>query len=211
VLDEQGELQATVSQMRDELKAKDAELTKVKPDHRPSFWSELKLVRCIRVDKAVSIRQLKQKAVVCFSLPLQVSDTGRPTYEGLKQKLAEKDAQLDEALAIIKELSQAMQGKAAPATPGGCPTCGAGAPPAPPAATAAVPSSTDAPVDDGGEVRPSDDAALPRLVLRHEYKRRLMMTGMMMRQPLHQGHPCSGCAHRLLDRGLRCTNALVCR
>lgn len=50
MLDEQGELQATVSQMRDELKAKDAELTKVKPDHRPSFWSEPKLVRSIRVD-----------------------------------------------------------------------------------------------------------------------------------------------------------------
>lgn len=45
MLDEQGELQATVSQMRDELKAKDAELTKLKPDHRPSFWAEPKLVR----------------------------------------------------------------------------------------------------------------------------------------------------------------------
>jgi hypothetical protein len=42
---EQGELQATVSQMRDEIKAKDAELAKLKPDHRPSFWSEPKQVR----------------------------------------------------------------------------------------------------------------------------------------------------------------------
>lgn len=45
VLSEQGELQATVSQMRDEIKAKDAELAKLKPDHRPSFWSEPKQVR----------------------------------------------------------------------------------------------------------------------------------------------------------------------
>ena len=44
VLSEQGELQATVSQMRDEIKAKDAELAKLKPDHRPSFWSEPKQV-----------------------------------------------------------------------------------------------------------------------------------------------------------------------
>ena len=48
VLDEQGELQATVSQMRDELKAKDAELAKLKPDHRPSLWAEPKLVRPTR-------------------------------------------------------------------------------------------------------------------------------------------------------------------
>jgi uncharacterized protein involved in exopolysaccharide biosynthesis len=82
VLSDQGELQATVSQMRDELKSKDAELAKLKPDHRPSFWSEAR----------------------------QVGDSGRPTYDGLKQKLAEKDAQLDEALAIIKELTDAMQG-----------------------------------------------------------------------------------------------------
>jgi hypothetical protein len=34
-----------VSQMRDEIKAKDAELAKLKPDHRPSFWSEPKQVR----------------------------------------------------------------------------------------------------------------------------------------------------------------------
>ncbi len=32
------------------------------------------------------------------------------TYEGLKQKVQEKDAQLDEALAIIKELTEALQG-----------------------------------------------------------------------------------------------------
>ena len=44
MLSDQGELQATVSQMRDEIKAKDAELAKLKPDHRPSFWSEPKQV-----------------------------------------------------------------------------------------------------------------------------------------------------------------------
>jgi hypothetical protein len=49
VLDEQGELQATVSQMRDELKAKDAELAKLKPDHRPSLWAEPKQVRHSRL------------------------------------------------------------------------------------------------------------------------------------------------------------------
>ncbi len=45
VQSEQGELQATISQMRDEIKAKDAELAKLKPDHRPSFWSEPKQAR----------------------------------------------------------------------------------------------------------------------------------------------------------------------
>ena len=39
-----------------------------------------------------------------------MGDAGRPTYDGLKQKVAEKDAQLDEALAIIKELTEALQG-----------------------------------------------------------------------------------------------------
>lgn len=85
-----------------------------------------------------------------------MSDTGRPTYEGLKQKVTEKDAQLDEALAIIKELTQAMQGKVVPATAGVCPTCGAGssAPAAPSAAPAAavLPGASD-PQDDGDEVR----------------------------------------------------------
>ena len=38
------------------------------------------------------------------------ADAGRPTYDGLKQKVQEKDAQLDEALAIIKELTDALQG-----------------------------------------------------------------------------------------------------
>jgi hypothetical protein len=41
---------------------------------------------------------------------VQVGDAGRPTYDGLKQKVQEKDAQLDEALAIIKELTEALQG-----------------------------------------------------------------------------------------------------
>ncbi len=45
VLSDQGELQATVSQMRDEIKSKDAELAKLKPDHRPSFWTEPKQAR----------------------------------------------------------------------------------------------------------------------------------------------------------------------
>jgi len=45
VLAEQGELQATVSQMRDELAAKDAELAKLKPEHRPSHWTEPKQAR----------------------------------------------------------------------------------------------------------------------------------------------------------------------
>ena len=39
-----------------------------------------------------------------------MGDSGRPTYEGLKQKVQEKDAQLEEALAIIKELTEALQG-----------------------------------------------------------------------------------------------------
>lgn len=45
MLAEQGELQATVSQMRDELAAKDAELAKLKPEHRPSHWTEPKQAR----------------------------------------------------------------------------------------------------------------------------------------------------------------------
>ena len=44
MLAEQIELQATVSQMRDELRSKDAELARLKPDHRPSFWAEAKAV-----------------------------------------------------------------------------------------------------------------------------------------------------------------------
>ena len=39
-----------------------------------------------------------------------MGDAGRPTYDGLKQKVQEKDAQLDEALTIIKELTEALQG-----------------------------------------------------------------------------------------------------
>ena len=41
---------------------------------------------------------------------LKMGDSGRPTYEGLKQKVQEKDKQLEEALAIIKELTEALQG-----------------------------------------------------------------------------------------------------
>jgi hypothetical protein len=64
-----------------------------------------------------------------------VGDSGRPTYDALKQKLAEKDAQLDEALAIIKELTDTMQGKATPAAVQGvCPTCGTASEPPPAAA-----------------------------------------------------------------------------
>lgn len=39
-----------------------------------------------------------------------MGDSGRLTYEGLKHKVQEKDAQLEEALAIIKELTEALQG-----------------------------------------------------------------------------------------------------
>ena len=39
-----------------------------------------------------------------------MGDSGRPTYEGLKQKVQEKEKQLEEALAIIKELTEALQG-----------------------------------------------------------------------------------------------------
>ena len=101
VLSEQGELQATVSQMRDEIKAKDAELAKLKPDHRPSFWSEPKQVRLGR--------RPRWRAPLT-RVPPQMGDSGRPTYEGLKQKVQEKDKQLEEALAIIKELTEALQG-----------------------------------------------------------------------------------------------------
>ena len=45
-----------------------------------------------------------------LTLCAQVGDSGRPTYEGLKQKVQEKDKQLEEALAIIKELTEALQG-----------------------------------------------------------------------------------------------------
>ena len=31
--------------MRDELRSKDAELARLKPDHRPSFWAEAKPAR----------------------------------------------------------------------------------------------------------------------------------------------------------------------
>ena len=58
---------------------------------------------------------------------LQVGGTGRPTYDGLRQQVQEKDAQLTEALAIIKELSESMtaQPKAAPrAAAASCPSCG---------------------------------------------------------------------------------------
>ena len=40
----------------------------------------------------------------------QLGDSGRPTYDGLKVKVQEKDKQLEEALAIIKELTDALQG-----------------------------------------------------------------------------------------------------
>jgi hypothetical protein len=71
VQSEQGELQATISQMRDEIKAKDAELAKLKPDHRPSFWSEPKQARracaCAasahaRAKRRSSARQLRSRA-----------------------------------------------------------------------------------------------------------------------------------------------------
>ena len=103
MLSDQGELQATVSQMRDEIKAKDAELAKLKPDHRPSFWSEPKQVRLSRGPR-------QPRAPLTRVGLVQVGDSGRLTYEGLKQKVQEKDAQLEEALAIIKELTEALQG-----------------------------------------------------------------------------------------------------
>ena len=48
-----------------------------------------------------------------------MSDTGRPTYDGLRQQLHEKDAQLDEALSIIKELSESMAGQGVRGASGG--------------------------------------------------------------------------------------------
>jgi len=40
----------------------------------------------------------------------QVGDAGRPSYDGLRQQLHDKDAQLDEALAIIKDLTDTVAG-----------------------------------------------------------------------------------------------------
>jgi hypothetical protein len=62
VQSEQGELQATISQMRDEIKAKDAELAKLKPDHRPSFWSEPKQARAAGATASARNRSGQQQA-----------------------------------------------------------------------------------------------------------------------------------------------------
>ena len=145
------------------------------------------------------------------ALPPQVTDTGRPTYEGLKHKLAEKDAQLDEALAIIKELSQAMQGKSGPATPPGvCPACGSGAAAAadaPPAPAAAPFSGVDAADADevsavGGPMsQPGTD--VPRMPARRT------TTPTETRLPSLLAHLCSGCVPlhvlcRVRAAGLTC-------
>ena len=44
----------------------------------------------------------------------QVDDLGRATFDGLKAKLSERDSQLDEALEIIRELNDALQGARSP-------------------------------------------------------------------------------------------------
>lgn len=99
----QQELEATVSQMREELDERDRELAQLKPGHKAAMWAQ----------------------------PKTVDELGRATYAGMKSALTERDAQLDEAVAIIRELRDALQGATetgavSPQTGKGpaCPACG---------------------------------------------------------------------------------------
>ena len=60
-------------------------------------------------NRCAARRKPRRRALLTPVRP-QMGDSGRPTYEGLKQKVQEKDKQLEEALAIIKELTEALQG-----------------------------------------------------------------------------------------------------